>query len=290
MWNTEAHVHAYKKPTTFGLKVRNRAGQQTTSADNSQRNQRKAHAVFCPFPLTLYTVHGQLHGQFQSERLRVSMKPRCLITLRMGVFFNRTLSRFSSNLAGTARSTRSARERATATSEPRAPRIVKSILVSALTPAKTPKFGGLNPPKHRQAQTPSIRMQAQPFLHSQLHPSGPPAEQLAIVHLRKWSLRIVPGLSIFHCPTISLLPNNQDQYGGDLRRSFGSSTHEKLNGIASTSANSPMCVCKSLSARGFRGLSVSLSARKHSHSLTRAQKMKECQKGTVGTGRGLGAR
>ena len=30
-------------------------------------------------------------------------------------------------------------------------------------------------------------------------------------------------------PTPSFVPNNQDQYAGDLRRSFGTSTHEKID-------------------------------------------------------------
>jgi hypothetical protein len=140
-----------------------------------------------------YPVHGQLHGHFQRERLRllaprILTKPRCLMTVRMGVFFNRTLSRLSSNEVGTASSTRSARESATATCEAGAPRRVRLI---ALTPSKTPRFGGLNPPKHPHSQSvgsSELAMQPQPFVHSHVHS---PAPHFAIVHLRGWSVETV---------------------------------------------------------------------------------------------------
>jgi len=114
------------------------------------------------------------------------MKPRCLIAARTGVFFKRTVSRLSSSEVGTARSIPKARESAAATCEPRAPRIVRSM---ALTPSKTPKFGALNPPKHRQSQlsgSSELAMQPQPFVHTQSHS---PAEHLAIAHRHKWCLR-----------------------------------------------------------------------------------------------------
>lgn len=163
------------------------------------------------------------------------MKPRCLNTARTGVFFSRTLSRLLSIEVGTASSTRSARERAIATSEPRAPRIVRSILVGL--PCKTPKFAPLDPPKHRQSQlsgSSELAIQPQPFVHTQSHP---PAEHLAIVHPRKWSLKIVPSVLVFHRPTTSLLPNNQGQYASDLRHSFDATMHEKSVGGLSASAN-----------------------------------------------------
>jgi hypothetical protein len=39
--------------------------QQTTAADNSQRNQQEAHTAFGCFRLVLYPVHGKLHGKFK---------------------------------------------------------------------------------------------------------------------------------------------------------------------------------------------------------------------------------
>jgi len=36
-------------------------------------------------------------------------------------------------------------------------------------------------------------------------------------------------ITYFALPTSSFVPNNQDQYAGDLRRSFGTSTHEKID-------------------------------------------------------------
>jgi hypothetical protein len=211
-----------------------------TAADNTQRNQRRTRTHLGWRRTVLYPVHGQSHGQFQRERLRrVSMKPRCLITFRMGVFFNRMLSRFSSNLVGTARSTRSARERATATSEPRAPRIVRSILVRALTPDKTPKFAPPATPKHRHSQlvgSSELEMQPQPFLHS--HPHSP-APQFAIVHLREWPLKIVPSFALFYRPPVFFVPNNQAQYAADVRQSFGANILFRNRVRVRTSAHTP---------------------------------------------------
>ncbi len=197
---------------------------ETTAADNTQRNQRKAALDFG----SRWTVSYPVHGHFQRERLRllglfadaprILTKPRCLMTVRTGVFFNRTLSRLSSNEVGTASSTRSARESATATCEAGAPRRVRLIW---LTPSRTPKFGALNPPKHRQSQlvgSSELAMQPQPFVHSHVHSRAP---HFAILHPRKRSLKIVRSASFFHRPTFLLLPNNQHQYLSDLRRTFG---------------------------------------------------------------------
>jgi hypothetical protein len=52
------------EPTTFGLKVRNHAIQQTTATNNSQRNQQKTRAALGSRRTALYPVHGQSHGQF----------------------------------------------------------------------------------------------------------------------------------------------------------------------------------------------------------------------------------
>ena len=40
--------------------------QQTTAANNTQRNQRKARLVFGSRRMVSYPVHGQLHGQFRT--------------------------------------------------------------------------------------------------------------------------------------------------------------------------------------------------------------------------------
>jgi hypothetical protein len=201
---------------TFWFVAGKDARRQTTPGDKSQRNQQITQMTFCSFWTVLYPVHGKLHGQFQRERLRllglfadaprILTKPRCLMTVRMGVFFNRTLSRLSSNEVGTASSTRSARESATATCEAGAPRRVRLI---SLVPSKTPKFGGLNPPKHRHSQlagSSELAMQPQPFVHSHSHS---PAPHFAILHPRKRSLKIVRSVSFFNRPTFLLLPNSQ---------------------------------------------------------------------------------
>jgi len=222
------------------------AVQQATPTYKSQSNQRGKRSAFSWFRLALYSVHGHLHGHFQRERLRglfvdarrISMKPRRLITVRMGVFFNRTLSRLSSSEVGTARRTRSARERATATCEALAPRKCTLILVVALTPSKIPKFGALVPPKHLQSQlsgSSELAMHPQPFVHSQSHP---PAEHFAILDLPAWALKIVRSLPFFHVPTFSLLPKNQGQYGAELRRLFGAST----GALASIPTNNQVCL------------------------------------------------
>jgi hypothetical protein len=169
--------------------------QQQTTADNSLRNQEGQGTAFGSRWMVSYPVHGQLHGQSQRERLRllglfaevplILTKPRCLMTVRMGAFFNRTVSRLSSNEVGTASSTRSARESETATCEAGAWRRVRLI---SLAPSKTPKFGALNPPKHRQSQlvgSSELAMQPQPFVHSHVHS---PAPQFAIEHLHRWSV------------------------------------------------------------------------------------------------------
>src|SRR5215472_6553476 len=52
------------EPTTFGLKARNRATQETTAAYKEQKNQRNMRAALDRFRLALYPVHEQLHGQF----------------------------------------------------------------------------------------------------------------------------------------------------------------------------------------------------------------------------------
>jgi hypothetical protein len=173
----------------------------TITANNSSRQQpRESMKDAIGFRFLLAGVIPSLrtiHGQFQRERLRllglfadaprILTKPRCLMTVRMEVFFNRTLSRLSSNEVGTASSTRNARESATATCEAEAPRRVRLI---SLTPSKTPKVGGLNPPKHRQSQlvgSSELEMQPQPFVHSQSHS---PAPHFAILHPRKRSVRI----------------------------------------------------------------------------------------------------
>jgi hypothetical protein len=248
------------EPTTFGLKGKRSALQQTTANYKDQRNQQKQSRTLGWFRLELYPVHGNFtetfwrrsavtftpqpvkpfnhfamwtnrgrrrwyiarqgvaghmesdacvaieqvgsldqlindrlwavfHGQFQRERLRgllagaprISTKPRCLTTVRTGVFFNRTVSRLLSSEVGTASCTRSARERATATCTALAPRKWTLILVVALTPSKTPKFGGLNPPKHAHLQSKGsseLEMHPQPFLHSHEHS---PAPHFAIV-------------------------------------------------------------------------------------------------------------
>jgi hypothetical protein len=54
------------EPTTFGLKVGNCARKQTTAADNTQRNQRKAPLALGPRWTISYPVHGQLHGHFRT--------------------------------------------------------------------------------------------------------------------------------------------------------------------------------------------------------------------------------
>jgi len=184
--------------------------QQRTAADNSLRNQEGQGTVFGSRWMVLYSVHEQ----FQRERLlglfadvpRILRKPRCLMTVRMGVFFNRTLSRLSNNEVGIASSTRNARESATATCEAGAPRRVRLIW---LAPSKTPKFGGLNPPKHRHSQlagSSELAMQPQPFVHSHSHS---PAPHFAMVHPRKRSLKIIRNVWFFHRPAFSLLPTNQ---------------------------------------------------------------------------------
>lgn len=113
----------------------------------------------------------------------ISTKPRRLITVRTGVLFNRTLSRLSRREVGTARHSRSARERATATCEAGAPRRVTSIfLVGPVSLCRTLTFGGVELPKQKQAQSSGwseLAMQPQPFLQDVSHS---PAEHFAIVH------------------------------------------------------------------------------------------------------------
>ena len=149
------------------------------------------------------------HGQFQRARLRgrcpdgrrVSMKPSCLITARMGVFFSRTLSRLSSSEVGTARCTRSAFERAMATSEPRAPQIFRLTLRGGpWLPSSTATFGGAMPPKHQHWQlsgSSELAMQPHPFLHSASHS---PAPHFAIRHPRKMVVKGGPQPITFRLP------------------------------------------------------------------------------------------
>jgi hypothetical protein len=153
----------------------------------------------------------RLCGPFLFARF-ISMRPRRLITVRMGVLFHRTVSRLSRITVGMARRTRSDRERATATCEAGTPRIVTSTFVAGpLTPHKTPTFPTDDSPKHQHWQlsgSSELAMQPQPFLHSASHS---PAPHFAIVHPRKWSSNIVPTSPFFVLPVFSLLSSNQAQ-------------------------------------------------------------------------------
>jgi hypothetical protein len=159
----------------------------TTTANNASRQQpiESAKSAIGFRLLLAGVVPGSrtIHGHFQRGRVRISTRPRRLITVRMGVFFNRTLIRLSRIEVGIARRTRSDRERATATCEARTPRIFTStFVVGPATPDKTPIFPTDDPRKHQQSQlsgSSDIAMQPQPFVHSQSHS---PAPHFAILH------------------------------------------------------------------------------------------------------------